>query len=281
MFKDQAIQGISSIKNNKVIFDMNKEIETEMKFIWKQLLFILKFPFLLIMVIFRKKDAKELFEPISDFWKFVTEPKVTFGLMLAIIAVFIAEIFMSSEFLESLVFQPHQILQLNFIPMISSWFLHANLLHLTGNLLALFVFGRIIEKRFGPGKTLMIYFVSAILSDIIAALFGQGGIGASGAIAGLIGVAILVDPFYISFFMAGIPLPIIVLGWLFIITDITGILIPKEFDNIGHFAHLGGYIAASLIFFLVTPEERKNMLKGLFINIGFVVAAVILMSYFG
>jgi len=165
--------------------------------------------------------------------------------------------------------------------MISSWFLHANLIHLTGNLLALFVFGRIIEKRFGPGKTLMIYFVSAIFSDIVAALFGQGGIGASGAIAGLIGVAILVDPFYISFFMVGIPLPIIILGWAFIITDITGILIPKEFDNIGHFAHLGGYIAASLIFFLVTPEERKNMLKGLFINIGFVVVAVILMGYFG
>ncbi|MBU0614529.1 MAG: rhomboid family intramembrane serine protease, partial [Nanoarchaeota archaeon] len=126
---------------------MRQEIESEMKFVWKQILFILKLPITIILVLFKKKEAKDLFEPLNDFWKFVTEPKVTFSLMMVIIAVFIAELYMPTSLLQSLIFKPEHLWNLNFVPMIASWFLHANLTHIIGNLLALFVFGRIVEKK--------------------------------------------------------------------------------------------------------------------------------------
>ena len=135
-------------------------------------------------------------------------------------------------------------------------------------MLFLYIFGRIVEKDFGP-KILPVYFGSAIISDIVSALFNQGGIGASGAIAGLISTAILMHPFYVTYLVAGIPLPIIVVGWLAILGDITGILIPKN-DNIGHFAHLGGYLAITLLVFLFNPEQKKKMRIGLIVNVLFI-----------
>jgi membrane associated rhomboid family serine protease len=192
------------------------------------------------------------------------------------LAMFIVEIFfMPEELLYSLVMQPEHLWNLNLLPMAASWFLHASVAHLLGNLLFLFLFGRIVERHFGTARFLLIYFGSAIVSDVISSLAGQGGIGASGAIAGLISAAILIEPFYITF-IVGIPLPIILVGWLAIFADVMGILNPVPGDNVGHFAHLGGYIAISILIFLFNAEERGKMLKGLITNMIFVLSYVLL-----
>ena len=170
------------------------------------------------------------------------------------------------------VFQPGQLLQFKIYPMFASWFLHASLAHLAANILALFIFGRVVEMHFGRKKMLMIYFGSAIISSLFAALFGQGGIGASGAIAGVIAVAILYKPFYFTYIALGTPISII--------SDITGVLVPKN-DNIGHFAHLGGYIAVSFLTFFFDSRERKKLLLGLIVNILFVAAIGLLFFLLG
>jgi membrane associated rhomboid family serine protease len=253
-------------------------IHSESKFVWKQILFILTLPILLFQIIFGSKKFSELGKPFKELFAFVFEPKITVMLVAANIAVFLYEIFyLTEKQIMALAFQPSDLLQFNYLPIVSSWFLHASVAHLVGNMIFLYIFGRIVEKDFG-WKMLLIYFGSAIISDSVSAFAGQGGIGASGAIAGLIGTAILINPFYLTYLVVGIPLPIILVGWLAIISDVTGILMPKN-DNIGHFAHLGGYLAISLLVFFFNPEKKHKMKIGLIINAVFVVALAVYWFY--
>ena len=197
----------------------------------------------------------------------IIKPNATILLILINIGIFIYSLFIPEQTLSSLIFKPGQLLQLNFKPMIVSWFLHANIIHLISNMSFLFIFGRIIEKNLGALKMLLIYFGSAIISDIFASLIAsQGGIGASGAIAGLISASILLNPFYITRLFIIIPIPIMLIGWLSIYLDIKGVLYPTN-DNIGHFAHLGGYLAITTLLFLLNKQEKRKMKTGLIINI--------------
>jgi len=77
----------------------------------------------------------------------------------------------------------------------------------------------------------------------------------------------------------GIPLPVMVIGWIAIIADITGVLVPQN-DNIGHFAHLGGYFAVTVLVFLLSQQEKKKMLTGLIINVAFAVLAYLVYLQF-
>ena len=251
-----------------------KQISSESSFVWKQILFIITLPFLFIQILIGKKPISAAFIPFRDFFLFVIEAKMTFLLILVNVIVFIYELYVNMAF-ESLVFKPEHLIELQFMPIIASWFLHANVLHLAGNMLFLFIFGRVVERNLGSGKFLLIYFGSAIISSVLSGLLGQGGIGASGAIAGVISAAILIQPFYLTYLIIGIPLPIIAVGWLAILGDITGIIVPKN-DNIGHFAHLGGYLAITIILFLLNKTEKNKMKKGFMLNIAFVILIGIL-----
>jgi membrane associated rhomboid family serine protease len=252
-----------------------KQIASESAFAWKQILFIISLPFLLIQILFGKKKLEDLFNPFKYFFHFAIQAQATFALIIINCIVFLVEFFLDKTLLESLVFQPEHLYSLNFIPIIASWFLHAGILHLAGNMLFLFIFGRVVEKNFGSGKFLLIYFGTAIISSVLSGLLGQGGIGASGAIAGVISAAILIQPFYLTYLIIGIPLPIIAVGWLAIIGDITGILVPTN-DNIGHFAHLGGYLAITVLIFLLEKKDKEKMKKGFMLNLLFALILGIL-----
>ncbi len=258
---------------------MAEEIESESRFVWKQLFFLVKLPFLLLMILLKKRPVESVTAPFKDLFLFIFEPKATIILIAINMAAFIFEIFyLGTDGVTSLAFRPSDITSFNIIPIISSWFIHASWIHLLGNMLFLFVFGRIVEMKMGSFKMIFIYFGSAIISDLVSAFFGQGGIGASGAIAGLVSASILISPFYFTYIIAGIPLPVLVVGWLAIIADISGVLIPKD-DNIGHFAHLGGYFAISMLVFLLGKEEKRKMFIGLMINLFFVGLMILLYYY--
>jgi len=210
-------------------------------------------------------------------WTF--QAKFTFLLILLNLIMFFWSRIWSPELINSLTFTPASLSSFNVMPMIASWFLHANLTHLIGNLLFLLVFGRVVERRFGALKTALIYFGAAVCSDIIAGLvFQQGGIGASGAISGLIAAAMIIDPFYLNYIIFGLPLPIVVIGWIAIFSDIMGVLQPVS-DNIGHIAHLAGFFAITLFVFILNKDDKKIKI-GFFINILTILAAILINSMF-
>jgi membrane associated rhomboid family serine protease len=249
-----------------------KEIESESRFIWKLIFHILITPFTLLLVIFGKKKFKDLFQPFTDIVKFVSQPKFSITIIIINVVLFFLSSFFSEGFFNSLLLYPQDIMGFRFLSLITAGFLHANWAHLTGNMIAIFIFGRVVEREIGHVKTALVYFGALIISGVFSSLihiFLMGdntpGLGASGALMGLIATAILMNPFYITRQLL-FPLPIMVVGWLAVYADIIGILNPAE-DGIGHLAHIGGLISVAIIGYMLGLEERQKMKKGLIINL--------------
>lgn len=251
------------------------KIKSESELVWSFLKFLLKLPFLIVYAIFNKEGKKKLVQPWRDVKEFIAQPKVTMTLIFLNIAGFF--ILRSEE----LVFRPSYLFSVKLWPMITSWFMHADLAHLLGNMLMLFVFGRVVERRFGGVKTALVYIGSAAIADIFSGLVylfvlrqDVPSIGASGAIMGLIATGMLLNPFYVTYAML-VPVPIIVIGWLGIIADISGALNPA--GRVNHLAHIGGFLAISILMYLLNADDRKKLIRGFWINIG--TAAVVFAAY--
>lgn len=262
-----------------------RAIQSESRFVWKLILHILLTPFILILFIFRKRTLRDLFQPFIHIVRFLFETKFVVIIIMLNIAMYVYSFILSPEIVQTLIHYPSNIFGLKAYTLITSGFLHINLTHLFGNMLGIFIFGRILERKFGVAKTALIYFSALILSNVFSSvihlyLLGNnvGGIGASGALMGLVAAAMLVDPFYLTYELL-LPLPVMVVGWLTIYADIIGILNPVE-DGIGHFAHLGGFISIAFIMYLMEVKDRRLLKKGLVINIVSLLVVALTYYYF-
>lgn len=266
---------------------LKQDIRTESRFLFELIRAIIFLPLNLFLVLSRRKKAGELFGPLMESIKFLFEARLTISLILInvilfySIAIFSQSGYLSKEFPSNFIWYPSNFFGIKIFTIVTSLFMHANQTHLWGNMLALFIFGRVVERKLGFSKTAIYYFGAGIISLIFSSLIyvfifheNTGGLGASGAIMGLVSVAMLISPFYFTWELI-IPIPIMVLGWLTIYSDITGIISPVQ-DNIGHFAHLGGFFAITLLFFLFSKNQRSQIKKGLLINFIFLITFLIL-----
>ncbi len=163
-----------------------------------------------------------------------------------------------------------------FTPLFVSMFLHAGWLHLIGNMLFLFVFGRSIEDRYGHGNYLLMYFLcglTAALSDIAMNPTSRiPTIGASGAIAGILGAYFVsfpsarittLIPLFIIFWTFQIP-AILILGYWFLIQFVTGFQMlsieSATGGGVAWWAHVGGF-AAGMILALIFPKRRRRVVE--------------------
>ncbi len=135
---------------------------------------------------------------------------------------------------------------------ITSMFLHADLAHLLFNMFALLMFGLYLERKVGKTMFIIIYAVSGIAGGIgFELLNGPGvvGLGASGAIYGIIGALVVLEPrmlVYVYF----VPVPIAVAGVLYAIIELAGM---GAADGIGHAAHLFGLLGG----FAIAKTQQK------------------------
>jgi len=247
-------------------------------------------PWHLIMVVLGKREAKILFEPIIRAWRFVWEAKATAWLILLNVIAFIliqigsitgiiTDSFTTSYLLDG----PSQLLSFNIIAFVANWFVHFSIGHLMGNMMFLFILGRIVEKEFGPGKMLFIYFLSAVISGIADDVFHLTSMdyfanGASGAISGLSSAAMLASPFAFTYLVLGIPIPIFLIAWSFLASDITGVLASSQ--GVANMAHLGGFFAILIIAKFLTPRDRNRLWKGFLLNLGTLVVLLALYLLF-
>jgi membrane associated rhomboid family serine protease len=260
-----------------------KAIQSESRFVWKLILQLLLTPFTLILFVFGKRKLKDIFQPFIHIFHFLFEAKFTITIIMINIAVYFFSFYLKQDTLQSLILYPSDILSFKAYTLVTSGFLHANITHLIGNMIGIFIFGRILERRLGTAKTALIYFGALIISNIFSSVIhlyvlgdNAGGIGASGALMGLVATAMLIDPFYITYELL-LPLPVMFVGWLTLYADVTGILNPVE-DGIGHFAHIGGFLSIAVIMYFLGIEDRKRMQKGLMVNI--VSLVIIAASYY-
>jgi membrane associated rhomboid family serine protease len=154
--------------------------------------------------------------------------------------------------------------------LITSLFLHGSVLHLGGNMLYLWVFGRSVESRFGPLRFLIFYFTTGILATLTHFFFYSDSviplIGASGAIAGVLGAYFflyplariqVIIPLFILFPVVHIPALVFLGGW-FIIQVWSGwsALYFDMSTGIAWWAHAGGFAAGAVLMFVFIPKDR-------------------------
>ncbi len=249
------------------------EIESESKFIWKFIFHIFLTPIIFLMIIFNKKEWGDLLLPFKELWEFIFEPKFTIWIIIiTILTSFYSWFFLSIETFDLLLNYPQDLLFYDrWFSLFSSAFIHGSFGHLFGNMFALFIFGRVVERKFGLNKTACIYFGAMFISSLgdsaINLLFNStgGSLGASGALMGLVAAAMLIEPFYFTYELI-IPLPIMFDAWLAIFFDLIGVLNP-EGDGVAHFAHIFGYLSIVLLLYFFNNEEKEIMKKGFYINL--------------
>lgn len=251
----------------------DERIRSESEFIWKTIGKILLTPIYFMMFLFGKKKFDELILPFTDFFKFIFEPKFTISIIiLTTITTFYTWNYLPEKSFNLLMSYPNDLFDISrYYSFITTGFIHGSLSHLLGNMLFLFLFGRVVEKKLGSLKTGLIYFSALIISSIgdsiISVLNGQNipGLGASGAIMGIVSAGILLDPFYITYELI-IPMPVMVAGWIQMYADFSGI-IGNVNDGIGHFAHIFGFLSVSLTLYFFGNEDKSKIKKGFWINI--------------
>jgi len=155
----------------------------------------------------------------------------------------------------------------------TSMFLHADILHLGGNMLFLYIFGDNVEDAFGHGRYLAFYFLSGLAASaafIWTQLFWGDvytiAIGASGAIAGVLGAYIILYPSarILTLVMIGwiyiMPVPaLLFLGFWFVYQLLYGMLTLgiEAVAGIAYWAHIGGFVAG-IFFGLVWRGRRRS-----------------------
>lgn len=135
-------------------------------------------------------------------------------------------------------------------------FLHDGYLHLIYNLIALLLFGVILERIIGSGNFLMLFFISGIVSGFATIFFYNAAVGASGAIFGVMGtVAVLRPKMVIWVYMIPMYMILAVAVWAAI--DMFGLLYPYPGDITAHAGHLFGMAYGIVYGFYLRKRYRE------------------------
>ena len=135
--------------------------------------------------------------------------------------------------------------------MITSAFLHADIVHLFFNMWVLFMFGINVIDVLGDLGFVIVYFGSLVFGSLLTMVFHKNdynyrAIGASGAVTGILYSAIILNPdMSLYLFFIPIPIPGYIFGILYLLYSIYGM--KAKNDNIGHTAHFGGAIGGYII----------------------------------
>jgi membrane associated rhomboid family serine protease len=164
-----------------------------------------------------------------------------------------------------------------FLPLVTSMFLHGGWLHLLGNMLYLYIFGDNVEDRLGHGRYLCFYLLCGVGSAVAQVWSNPGSkiplIGASGAIAGVLGAYLLLFPrarvltlIPLVIFFPTIEVPAYVfLGFWFVLQFIQASASGGEGEAAGGvawWAHAGGFVVGGVLLPVFLLGRRRVLMKG-------------------
>ena len=179
---------------------------------------------------------------------------------------------------EYLAFSGENLLKGRVWTLFTALFLHADLLHLAGNMLFLFVFGNTLEKEVGAPKTLLAFFVGGTISFLLGIFFYAPPtflVGASAAIFTLTAVVMLVKPLKFSIFFL---MPVGLIAIIYLVYNVLAVYFGAE-GNIAYISHVIGF-AIGVPF---GAAWSKNLIRNLLITIGlfiiYLVIAYVLIPY--
>jgi membrane associated rhomboid family serine protease len=224
--------------------------------------------------------------PLKDINPTRRIPVLTYGLIAVNIIVFFWELTLSTEGLDAIFYRlavvPTYVVQDPFsletlMDFVRSMFFHGGWAHLIGNMLYLWLFGDNLEDRMGIPLFLILYFLSGFVATITQIVVDPSSsvpmVGASGAIAGVLGGYLILFPGIkvrgivpLGWYARAAEWPAwAVLGLWFVLQLFNGaVSIGVETDvtgGVAFFAHIGGFIAGLFltgIFMMLVPQPPRQ-----------------------
>ena len=183
-------------------------------------------------------------------------PAVTLVIILLNVWVFFRELMYGDRFVLAWSAIPNRITHgHHWITLLTSMFMHAGWMHIVGNMIYLWAFGREIEDVMGSGRFLVFYLaggIVAMFAQIAADPFSHiPSLGASGAIAAVMGAFIVTFPrdrirtvlfLFIFFRVTFIPAAVLIGFWFLLQVFDVGVVAQVKTGGVAYLAHIGGFL---------------------------------------
>lgn len=203
-------------------------------------------------------------------------PFVTYALIVLNLLFFFVELSGGDAFVMKWAFVPSRFLANplgDFLTLFTSMFMHAGWVHLGGNMLYLWIFGDNVEDRFGHVMFTIFYVLCGLAATFAQLVFSMDSnvpnLGASGAIAGVLGAYILLFPKGKVNVLMGrgvIPMPALVVIGIWIVlqffSGIGSIASTADTGGVAYMAHIGGFIAGFVLTFLLRGSRQISAHSG-------------------
>jgi membrane associated rhomboid family serine protease len=163
----------------------------------------------------------------------------------------------------------------NYLTLLSSMFMHGGWMHIIGNMWSLWIFGDNVEERMGRGGFLLFYLLSGLAAGAVHIVTNPAStvptVGASGAIAGVMGAYLLLYPHAsvvtlvpVFFFLQVVEVPaVLFLGFWFLTQLFSGTLAlaaaGTQAGGVAWWAHIGGFVVG---FLWAVPLRRRRAITG-------------------
>ena len=200
-------------------------------------------------------------------------PLVTYALIALNVLFYFVELSGGEAFIEKWAFVPSRFLADpvgDFQTLFTSMFMHGSWLHLGSNMLYLWIFGDNVENRFGRIKFAIFYLLCGLAATFAQLAFYPGSslpnLGASGAIAGVLGAYILLFPKGSVRVLQGqrviqVPALIVIGIWIVLqlFSGIGSIATTAKTGGVAYMAHIGGFIAGFVLTFLFRSNTSPRL----------------------
>lgn len=160
----------------------------------------------------------------------------------------------------------------------TSLFVHADVMHLAGNMLFLYAFGNTLEREAGAGKTMLAFFVGGVLSLLLGVFFYASAVylvGASAAIFTLTAAVMLVKPLKFSFIFF---MPLGLVALVYVIYNVIAVYTGVE-GNVAYVSHVIGFAVGLPLGATWTKNLMRNLLIALGLLFLYVIVSVFILPF--
>jgi len=225
--------------------------------------------------------------PLKDDNPTRKRPILTYTLIIINFAIFIGTLLTGTfdQSIEEYGMRPKEVLAgQNLHTLFTSMFLHGGFLHILFNMWYLWIFGDNIEDVLGKGKFILFYLGAGLVASFVHAFsdptLDEPTIGASGAIAGVLGAYMLLYPrarvytavTVIYFFIHLVRIPAaVMIGFWFVLQVISASIlwVAGTTTGVAYWAHIGGFLAGMLLILPVWIKSRKRRKARYFYTISY------------
>ena len=200
-------------------------------------------------------------------------PKVTY-IIIAVTCLVSIPAFNNRQIIDKFIFNPFRIINLGeHYRLLSSGFIHADVMHLLFNMYSFYMFAPILETTIlGPHKMVIVYLLSILGGSFFSLAVHHNhdhyrALGASGGVCGIVFSFVAMDP---TWGIGIIFIPIFIPGWIFAILFVaySSIGMKSQNSRIGHDAHLGGAFSGLVITAILFPQK-------IYANLPYIAAIII------